>query len=319
MSRILINQRNWSEIQSDYNKGMSTFDLIKKYSISSNLISKANKLGLFKSRSMLEGFKLKLSQSPPRKHSQETKDKLSKIRKEYLLLNPDKVPYLLNHKHKRKFYSEEYFAECFKNTNFIREYKIGLYSLDFADLERKIDIEVDGEQHFVDSRIIEHDKKRNEYLLSLGWNIIRIRWSLFQKLCLQDKQKLIQSIINNDYLESPILIKINSTIQISQPVKLLAEQLKYKDIKNKISICDICHTPKSKLSKFCNKCRKSIQANYETFSKPFVHWLLWNFPKETIYKQYIGRKTLTRLIKLYSINYPKKGFFLSNREIDFQI
>jgi len=49
-----------------------------------------------------------LSKNKGKKLSDETKQKISKSRKEYLLNNPDKVPYLLNHS-RNESYPEKYF------------------------------------------------------------------------------------------------------------------------------------------------------------------------------------------------------------------
>lgn len=43
--------------------------------------------------------------------------------------------------------------------------------------------------------IIESDIRRNEYLESLGWKIIRIRWSDYQKLERKEKEKFVQNFI----------------------------------------------------------------------------------------------------------------------------
>ena len=72
--------------------------------------------------------------------------------------------------------------------------RISTYELDFCDMERKIDLEIDGEQHYVDKRVVESDIKRNEYLTGLGWKIKRIRWSDYQKLNFEEKRFVIDSI-----------------------------------------------------------------------------------------------------------------------------
>ena len=132
-----------------------------------------------------------------RKHSSETKKKLSEIRIKFLSENPDKVPYLLNHSSKES-YPEKYFTELFLKENIKVEkfYQIGLYELDFCIPDLKIDIEIDGEQHFCDKKIIESDIKRTKFLEENGWKVIRIRWSKFQKLSYEDKSKFIVELKN---------------------------------------------------------------------------------------------------------------------------
>lgn len=140
-----------------------------------------------------------------RKHSEETKKKISDIRKEYLKNNPDKVPYKLNHSHKES-YPETYFKPLLKD--FIFQYQIPgtLYCADFANPIEKYIIEIDGEQHYVDSRIVNHDTIRNNKLTELGWNVSRIRWSSFQKLQSIEKEEIIRELNNHKIVDFTELI-----------------------------------------------------------------------------------------------------------------
>ena len=128
-----------------------------------------------------------------RKLSIETKNKISKSRKKYLQENPDKVPYKLNHSSKES-YPEKYFNELFINENIKveRYYYIGLYELDFCIVDKKIDIEIDGEQHYVDERIEKSDINRNKFLENLGWTIIRIRWNDKRNYIVELKRKIVE-------------------------------------------------------------------------------------------------------------------------------
>ena len=56
------------------------------------------------------------------------------------------------------------------------------------------DIEIDGEQHYVDERIVESDKRRSRYLEDLGWTVFRIRWAEYQRMSLQEKQEVVDHI-----------------------------------------------------------------------------------------------------------------------------
>lgn len=127
-------------------------------------------------------------------HSNETKEKISKIRKQYLNDNPDKVPFKLNHSSKQS-YPEKYFEELFIKENIPLKYhkQIDRYELDFYNEDLMKYVEIDGEQHYSDY-MIQHDKKRNEYLKQKGWEGIRIRWSEYQKMNNDDKYKVINNI-----------------------------------------------------------------------------------------------------------------------------
>lgn len=87
---------------------------------------------------------------------------------------------------------EEYFYNALIKDNtlhFIEKYYVDGYFLDFALLKYKCDIEIDGKQHFNKNQI-EHDKKRNEYLIQKGWRIFRIPAKLILINCELQIQKL---------------------------------------------------------------------------------------------------------------------------------
>lgn len=76
-------------------------------------------------------------------------------------------------------YPEQFFIEVIKNEfqdqNYIREYYILGYSLDFAWVDKKLEIEIDGEQHEkIENKI--HDQQRDQNLKDNGWKILRIKW-----------------------------------------------------------------------------------------------------------------------------------------------
>lgn len=61
--------------------------------------------------------------------------------------------------------------ERFNDKNYIREFHILSYYLDFAWLDKKLDIEIDGSQH---RRNIERDIRRDLKMTNLGWKVLRI-------------------------------------------------------------------------------------------------------------------------------------------------
>ncbi len=161
-----------------------------------NKFTKAKKLGLPKPIIKEESRKKWSEKATGRKHSNKTKEKISKIRKQYLKENPDKVPYLLNHYTNGESYPETYFRKIFEkyDIQYEQEKREGLYSLDFV--VGVFDIEIDGNQHYLDERIIESDKRRTKYLESIGYKIIRIRWSEFQKKNYYYRHKFINELID---------------------------------------------------------------------------------------------------------------------------
>lgn len=77
-------------------------------------------------------------------------------------------------------YPEKFFMKVIKNEfedkNYEREYPVGIYSLDFAWVEKKKVIEIDGEQHERFKEYKERDKRKDEFLKNKGWKILRISW-----------------------------------------------------------------------------------------------------------------------------------------------
>lgn len=128
--------------------------------------------------------------------TEEHKQKISKSRIKFLKENPDKVPYKLNHYSKGRSYAEEYWKTILDSNDLIYEeqHRIGTYQLDFAFLDKKIDLEIDGDQHHLDPRIVKSDIRRNEYLKQLDWTVIRIKWSDYQKLT--NKKEFVDNILS---------------------------------------------------------------------------------------------------------------------------
>ena len=60
----------------------------------------------------------------------------------------------------------------FMGLKFRRQCPLGLYVVDFVCIEKKLIIELDGGQHNEDTQQ-EYDKRRTEFLNSLGFNVIR--------------------------------------------------------------------------------------------------------------------------------------------------
>lgn len=186
---------DWDLLQRDYNNGLTLRKLREKYGIAMATLVKAQKNGDIIFRSKSQAVALSAIKNP-RKHTEETKQKISEIRKNYLAKHPEKVPYRLNHHRKGPSYPELYFQKLFEKEQIDLEPEIpyAIYQLDFANIQKKIDIEIDGDQHYLDKKIIESDKRRNAVLEKDGWLTFRIKWSDYQKLAHEEKQKVIEAI-----------------------------------------------------------------------------------------------------------------------------
>lgn len=89
----------------------------------------------------------------------------------------------INNDINRRSYPEKWFIKNVLNKyDLYSKYKIveklsfGKYFLDFAIIDLKIDIEIDGQQHFRNNENINHDILRDNFLLKNGWKVYRLAW-----------------------------------------------------------------------------------------------------------------------------------------------
>jgi very-short-patch-repair endonuclease len=207
---------NWDEIQSFYDEGNSLRETIEKFGISNAAITKKAKNGLFKTRSKVAGLLLQRRKNPPRKHSQETKDKLSVIRKKFLSENPDKVPYRLNHSSKES-YPEKIFREALEQNildiPWIQEYHFGVYSFDFAFPTLKIDVEIDGATHKL-PKVKEIDLRRDKEANDNGWIVVRFDAEKIKydtSVCVDKIKNLIQDRLSDPNFKPETFSFLGST------------------------------------------------------------------------------------------------------------
>lgn len=103
----------------------------------------------------------------------------------------------MNHYSKGCSYPEQYWKEVLQNNNiqFDIEVQINKYRLDFVI--GNVDLEIDGDQHYLDKRIIQSDLRRTEFLKELGFEIVRIRWSQYQKLCTEERMQFVKKLMGS--------------------------------------------------------------------------------------------------------------------------
>ena len=65
-------------------------------------------------------------------------------------------------------------------SNLEREFKCGKWFIDFADVNRKIALEIDGKQHDLPDRKAS-DEIKDAFLIQEGWSIHRIKWEKLTK------------------------------------------------------------------------------------------------------------------------------------------
>lgn len=156
-----------------------------------NQFTKARELGLPVPVGTMRG---KSGPWTGKKHTEEQKRKISETQKKNFKESGAKSIWHTQLEN-RKSFAEQYFDTCFPNLK--QNYHVDRYFLDLANPEKKLYIEVDGEQHYNDQKVVEHDKIRTERLEELGWKCLRrIRWSEYKKLSKEDQESLITELQN---------------------------------------------------------------------------------------------------------------------------
>ena len=163
------------QIINDYvNNNFTYKDIKQKYNIrSKDYIAKVLKNH---SRSLSEAGKLAHIKYPDSfKHSEETKMKIRIKRLQYMKEHPENTAWRQS--------NESYPEKCFqmylidrgydKKYLIQKEYSVFPYFIDFAFVDIKLAIEIDGSQHLEPERL-EKDKKKDELLISMNWKVIRI-------------------------------------------------------------------------------------------------------------------------------------------------
>lgn len=154
---------------------LSLRDVLSKYNLKSKDFLRTVVLKGFV-RSYREGLKIVHKKHPEKfKHSEETKEKIRTARLRFMKEHPEETAW----RQTNLSYPESCFLkiikECCLDKKFliVREYSIYPYFIDFAFVDLKVAVEIDGSQHLNKDRK-DSDLKKDELLKSLGWRVLRI-------------------------------------------------------------------------------------------------------------------------------------------------
>ena len=158
---------------------LSLKDIMIKYNIKSRSYL-TDKLLKDKMRSISEANKIVHEKHPERfKHTEKSKAKLREIRLRYLKEHPENTAW----RKSNESYPETVFKSYLKDRGYdqkyliIQEYSMFPYFIDFAFVDIKLAIEIDGSQHLVPERM-EKDKLKDQLLVDNGWKVIRLTENL---------------------------------------------------------------------------------------------------------------------------------------------
>ncbi len=120
-----------------------------------------------------------LRQPPLPPHGERVTEWRERGRHSYQLAYPDRVAILKENARKNRLVQTdaekvlwEYLRRNALGVRFRRQFIIGDFITDFACIEKKLVVEVDGQYHLTDEQI-EEDRKRTYHISQLGYRVIR--------------------------------------------------------------------------------------------------------------------------------------------------
>lgn len=227
---------NKDEIVTKYKNGISGRDLSNEYKVIKNsmyLFLKNEKI----LRNLSDANKISRKRKP-RKHSEETKNKLRKIRLKWMKENPEKTAWRKN----QMSYPEKILWEKLQVIDkYIIEPEKSFYPYfaDFTILNAKVVIEVDGSQHLLPHNV-KKDKKKEDLIISKGYRVIR-----FKAIeVINEIEKVILKI--KDFVNSENLIEKSEYEKIKSNFHLIEQEKREFKKKEKENII------KEKIDKLLN-------------------------------------------------------------------
>lgn len=186
---------DWVEMQKEHDSGKSLSFLMSEFKVSAGAINTAVKHGFFQKK------------KHKRHLSDEQKKKQSDSMKAWLIKNPDKHLWRKPDKHrsipcstlKKKLEdSGVVFVEEFMPLN------DRLFSIDIAFPEKKIGIEVNGNQHYnkEDGKLKPYYQERHDLIEAVGWRLIELHFTMVY-------DSTVVSLLVNDLKREGVDVEVN--------------------------------------------------------------------------------------------------------------
>lgn len=168
--------------------------------------------------------------------TEETKEKIRRSRSEFFKRKTGNTPWERRAKGEMSYLEIWFHEKCIEKElyckyDIVNEYCEHPYFIDFAFINEKVAVELDGKHHFIHEDRIIHDNKRDKYLIDKGWKIFRIKYD-------ELNDKSIDSLLlfipdNKDKNYENRLITYN-TIKNERIEKKLSEKKKNEEKKKLI-------------------------------------------------------------------------------------
>jgi len=249
-------ERDWAAIQKSHDGGIRVHDLLKKFGVSWTLLTKAESNGFFVRR-----------QLPRKKFSEETKRMMSDKKRQWCKDYPEKMVW----KNRERFHSVpcEHFKEELRSQGipFVEEFvplEDRAYSIDIAFPDKKIGIEINGNQHYEKTgKLKPYYQERHDLIESVGWRLKEIHYS---------------NVWNQDVVRSVIaFVRENIDFVSYQPI--LDEIEKRREAKKrKRTTCPQCGRVKAEQASRCGRCDGLSRRRVDRPSKEDLEKLVNEYP-----------------------------------------
>lgn len=186
-------------------------------------------------RSLSESMKVAHGLYPDKfKHSEKTKQCLRKKINEFRKNYPEKDT---RWSERQISYPEKLFKqlieknELFKKYDIVREFSIFPYFIDFAFIDIKLAVEIDGSQHWTEENRIQSDMKKDALLLSKNWKVYRIPAFLIMNQIDKvetDFLKYLQTILNQPNKKN-YYNEIVEYVEFKKNEKVIQQKVKQKN------------------------------------------------------------------------------------------
>lgn len=178
---LIFTEEEKQKLREEYLNGASIREIAKKYNINSKQ---------WINKKLLSGITRNISEASKNAHkkyfqkffhTEETKQKIREARFNYMRYNPENTAW---RKRNEPSYPEKCFIKFLEENGYSkkhlieREKSVFPYYIDFAFINEKIAIEIDGSQHINDQNRIERDIDKNNVLINNGWTVLRFTENL---------------------------------------------------------------------------------------------------------------------------------------------
>lgn len=194
---VLFSQEEKERIKNEYLEGASIRELQEKYNIKCRDWLQYSLLnGVMRNSS--DALKIAHKKYPERfKHDDAYKEKMREFRLNYMKEHPENTAW---RKRNEPSYPEKCFIKFLEENKYSekylieREYPVFPYYIDFAFVDLKVAVEIDGSQHILDVERIERDKDKDKILVHNGWKVLRVTENLVKTDWTSLKRKIDETI-----------------------------------------------------------------------------------------------------------------------------